>query len=104
MGWKSHEWTWRFEGKEAAKIKEKDPNATVETGYGAVSIVGQDVGFIYQSDDLVLTRRLLREYGVDYVYVGNQEKLTYPNLREDKLAQLGTVAFQSANSKLYKIK
>lgn len=104
MGWKTHEWTWRFKGAEAAKIKAKDPNANVETGYGAVAKVGDDVAQIYQSPNLELTQSLLKQYFIKYVYIGNQERNTYRGLDEKKFSQLGKLVFQSGGSRLFEIK
>jgi uncharacterized membrane protein len=104
MGWKTHEWTWRFEGAEATRILAKDPSATVETGYGKVAKVGDDVAQIYQSPSLELTQILLKQYSVSYVYIGNQERNTYRALDEQKFAKIGQLVFQSGASKLFKVR
>lgn len=104
MGWKSHEWTWRFQGSEASKAKAIDPKANVETGYGAVSIVADDVSRIYQGKDLTQVKKLVDKYGIQYIYVGNLEKMTYQNLNTEKLLQLGKVVYSSQNSKLIKVR
>ncbi len=103
MGWMSHEWTWHFDGKEAAKIKEKDPAANVETGYGAVAKIGSDVRLIYETPDSQLANQLIKSYGVSYVYIGNLERKTYPYLQEGKFFGLGQVVFESGDAKLFKI-
>ncbi len=103
MGWKTHEWTWRFDGVKAAEIIEKNPNATVETGYGPIAVVAQDVSDIYQSSNIDLTKQLINKYGVEYVYVGGLETATYPNLDEKKFYQLGKIIFEQGPTKLFKL-
>jgi uncharacterized membrane protein len=100
MGWKTHEWTWRFQGKAA----EQAPiGQTVETGWGAVAKVAGDIERLYISNNIDETRRIIQQYGIAYVYVGSLERVAYPALQEQKFYQLGKVVFGSGGSKLFRI-
>ena len=47
---------------------------------------------------------LLQKYSVDYIYVGEAERTTYPTEGLAKLAQLGDIAFQQGDVIIYKVK
>jgi uncharacterized membrane protein len=77
-GWWVHEWLWR----------------------GSPDVVGKripDISTIYESSDLVQTRKLLRKYNVKYVVVSQMERKKYPNVNVEKFTQLGTLLFRSSN-------
>lgn len=100
MGWKTHEWTWRFDAKAA---KNAMPGQAIETGWGAVSKVAIDIQMLYETKNAAEALKIIRMYGVQYVYVGVLERSTYKNLDENKFAELGTIVFRSGASALYKI-
>lgn len=100
IGWKTHEWTWRFQGKAADKAA---PGTNMETGYGPIALVAQDVQTIYESPDALLTGELLKKYNAEYVYIGAQERQAYPNLDEAKFHQLGTLVFSADGGELFKL-
>lgn len=100
INWKSHEWGWRFHVPKGTPLKApKD----IETGYGPVAAVAEEVSALYQSRDLEQTRSLLRKYEVGYVYIGDLERKAYPGLLEAKFLRYGHVVFTSGNSYLFAI-
>ncbi len=100
MGWSTHEWTWRFQGKNALHAK---PGEQVETGWGAVSKVSGDTRTLYETNNALEALQLLEQYHIEYVYIGQLERTTYKNLNEQKFAELGKVVFSVGNSSLYKV-
>jgi YYY domain-containing protein len=85
-GWWVHQWLWR----------------------GSADVVGRripDITAIYTSDDLSLTRELIKKYQIEYVIITNQEREKYENIQEDKFSQIGVKIFQSSDSfgALYKV-
>lgn len=100
MGWRTHEWTWRFNGKDA----EKAPiGQQVETGWGIVSLTSEDISKLYQTPDEVESKKIIEKYGIKYIYIGDLERQTYPMLNEEKISKLGKLVFESGTSKLYSI-
>ncbi|MBP6993927.1 hypothetical protein KBB12_01670 [Candidatus Woesebacteria bacterium] len=90
-GWWVHEWLWR----------------------GTSDVVGvriPDIESIYQSENIDLTRRLLRKYKVEYVVIASNERQKYEanekKISEEKFTQLGTEVYRSTDGKgvVYKIK
>lgn len=90
-GWWVHEWLWR----------------------GTSDVVGiriPDIESIYQSDDVDLTRKLLRKYKVEYVVIASNERQKYEvnekKINEKKFAKIGTEVYRSTDGKgvVYKIK
>lgn len=100
MGWKTHEWTWRFDAEAA---KNAVPKQALETGWGAVSGVAIDIQRLYETANSFEAGAIIRKYGIQYVYVGGLERTSYKNLSEQKFQELGTVFFRSGASTLYKI-
>lgn len=77
-GWWVHEWLWR----------------------GSSNVVGDripDIVNIYESNDLKLTKELLKKYNVKYVVVSSMERDKYKNLNEEKFNKLGRLIFRSKN-------
>lgn len=101
MGWQSHEWTWRFQGKEAEKAP---PGQPVETGWGAVSQVALDIRQLYNTVEYDEAKKIIEQYGISYVYIGSMEKTAYPDLQEEKFHQLGDIIFESGDSKIFAVK
>lgn len=81
-GWYVHEWLWRGNLQEL-----NERISAVET--------------IYTSDDEDLVRSLLKEYNVEYIYVGSYERMQYSEINERMLSSLGTVAFSDENYNTY---
>lgn len=85
IGWPVHEWLWRGSYDEAGK---RIP----------------EVQSLYEGKDVSKTKEILQKYNVKYVFLGQLEKQKYPNLLEDKWNNLGTIAYQNDQTKIYKIK
>lgn len=83
-GWIVHEWLWRG-------------------GYDKPAARQADVSQIYTSEKLDTVRSLLEKYSVAYIFVGAKEYEKYPLLNEKNFTQLGTVVYQSDNTKIYKL-
>lgn len=86
-GWWVHEWLWR----------------------GSADVVGKripDINDMYESENIELTKQLLKKYNVSYVVVSGQEKNKYTNLKENKFSKLGVKIFESGNGvgALYQLK
>ena len=82
LGWYVHEWLWR--GQDA-------PNSRTE-----------DIRNIYESHDILLTKKILQKYKVKYIILGSLEKEKYTQLYENKFKELGEKVFQSGNTTIYK--
>ncbi len=81
-GWFVHEWLWR--GAPEA------PQTRVT-----------DITEIYNSQDAVATKNLLKKYGVKYVVVGTFEREKFPQLNESKFLQIGKEVYDSPTTKIY---
>ncbi len=90
-GWWVHEWLWR----------------------GTADVVGKripDIELMYQSDDVDLTRRLLRKYIVEYVIISSNEHKKYDvndkKIDEAKFKKLGDEVYRSSDGKgvVYRIR
>ena len=62
-----------------------------------------DVKQIYGTTDLDVARRLLVEYDVRYVFVGSLERDDYPAAALAKFDRLGTPAFRSGDTVVYRL-
>lgn len=80
-GWYVHEWLWR--------------NDLEELNYRISALET-----IYTSDDEALVRKLLRDYNVEYIYVGYLEREKY-DLNEQLLSSLGNVVYSSSGAYTY---
>lgn len=74
QGWYVHEWLWRGDTDRLNAEK-----ANIET--------------IYTSSEEDQVRSLLDKYQVSYIFIGQMERESYPNLNEDLLRSLGEVVF-----------
>jgi uncharacterized membrane protein len=83
LGWFVHEWLWR--GEEIPKPR------------------SEDVKLLYESDNIDVTRNLLKKYNVRYVIVGDLERQRYTNIVAQKFQQLGTQVFKAGNTLIYQI-
>lgn len=77
-GWWVHEWLWR------------DSSAVV-----GVRI--PDIVNIYESSDLVLTKKLVQKYSIKYVVISRLERKKYLDLDAEKFTTLGKLIFTSSN-------
>lgn len=83
-GWWVHEWLWR-----------DDSNA--------VGSLIPSLQLIYESDDILQTTQLLKQFHVSYIIVGNNERSKYTQLNEGKFNQIARLVFTSknGNGKIY---
>ncbi|MCJ7826125.1 DUF2298 domain-containing protein [Patescibacteria group bacterium] len=84
VGWAVHEWLWRG-------------------SYDVVAPRREDVKTIYESGDVNAVRSILNKYNVRYVLVGKLEREKFTNIREDVIAKIGSVAFQSRSTVVYDV-
>jgi len=84
VGWAVHEWLWR--GSHDIVVPRRE-----------------DVRTIYESPDLSGVRAILAKYHVRYIIIGKLEREKYPQLDEQRIAGLGTMAFQSGSTVIYDV-
>ena len=61
----------------------------------------QDVYTLYMSGNPESVRRILEKYHVEYIVIGQIERLRYPDMDEDILKTMGDIVFES--NELYMI-
>lgn len=84
VGWPVHEWLWRG-------------------SYDVVSPRRTEVRELYESDDLNVTRTILRKYNIHYVVVGILERQRFPQLKEKKFTEVGHIGFSRGDTIIYTI-
>ncbi|MCX6725752.1 MAG: DUF2298 domain-containing protein, partial [Candidatus Shapirobacteria bacterium] len=84
LGWRVHEWLWRGSFDEPSKRTE-------------------DVKTIYETNNLEQTKELLNKYHISYVFIGNLERETYPQLEEVKFAKIGKRVFEKNQTIIYQL-
>lgn len=101
MGWKTHEWTWRFQGKKAenAPVGQQE-----ETGWSAIASVAAAIQRLYETEDTAEAKDIIRTYAIKYIFVGDLERTIYTNLKEQKFYALARPIFQTGSSTLFEIK
>jgi uncharacterized membrane protein len=97
LGWTVHEWLWR--NAYDVPHPPADPDKIYEEPAPRIS----EVQTLYETDDPEETKRLLRKYNVEYVFLGVLERQKYPNLNEEKWDNLGTQVFKHGITTIYKI-
>ena len=89
LGWDSHEWLQRAEYRPMIEQRRRD------------------VQMIYESVDLSEALALLRQYGVDYVYLGDLERAYYTGAGLEKfeqMADLGVIpVFRNERVTIYRV-
>ena len=84
LGWTVHEWLWRGSYDiPAPRINEADT--------------------LYNTKDINAARNLINKYRISYVYIGGLEFQKYPNLVENKFAELGKIVYQNNTVRIYRI-
>jgi len=79
-GWWVHEWLWR----------------------GSADVVGKripEIGQIYESNNLSLTKKLLKKYKVKYIVISDMERERYKDLKENKFNKNFKKIFVTTNKK-----
>jgi len=85
QGWIVHEWLWRG-------------------GYDQPKLRQEHVSEIYQSLDLNKTKKLLDQYNVSYIFIGDKEFEKYPKLNQEKFEELGAqLVFRSGQTVIYQL-
>ncbi len=74
LGWYTHEWLWR---QDTDDLNEKS----------------SQIERIYTSTDEAEVRELLKEFQVEFIFVGQMEREKYPALNEELLRSLGEAVF-----------
>lgn len=84
LGWRVHEWLWRG-------------------GFDIPSQRTEEVRSVYERPLSAEAQRVLKEYDVRYVFVGDMEKEAYPGMDVVEVAKLGEVVFRSGGSFVLRI-
>lgn len=97
IGWQTHEWLWRFQGVvdengDLVSNPEK-PDVWIDI----MTPRNNDVALIYTSADAVQVLETLNRYDVQYLIVGDLERVQYPMINDSILRSLGNVVFESGS-------
>jgi uncharacterized membrane protein len=84
LGWAVHEWLWRG-------------------SYTPVGTRTADVQTMYESPDYADTRKLLNQYQVKYVVIGEMERTKYKDINETKFSNIGKPVFNQGSTTIYQI-
>ncbi len=84
LGWYVHEWLWRG-----------TPNG--------VNQRVMEVSTVYESDNLMMTRDILRKYKIQYIIIGELERRKFIHLNLGKLMSLGKVVFHSPGTSIIQV-
>jgi YYY domain-containing protein len=86
LGWYVHQWTWRG----AKTLPEINQRVT-------------DIATVYESDDISATKSVIQKYSIKYIVVGKLEKDKFKNIKDSKIAGLGTTVLNLPNIKIIKV-
>ena len=84
LGWTVHEWLWRG-------------------SYDIPSPRINDVQTLYETEDLNMTKKLIRKYNIKLVFIGDLERQKYTKLNEDKFQKLGKIIYENGQTIIYKL-
>ncbi|MDP2638795.1 MAG: hypothetical protein Q8P06_01345, partial [Candidatus Azambacteria bacterium] len=84
VGWPVHEWLWR---------------GTYDIPAPRIT----DVQTLYETDDLKITKNLIKKYNIEFIFLGDLERQKYTKLNENKFEELGTLIFQNGQTKIYQV-
>src|SRR3989338_6710845 len=82
--WTVHEWLWRG-------------------SYDIPSPRINDVQTLYETEDLNMTKKLIRKYNIKLVFIGDLERQKYTKLNEDKFQKLGKIIYENGQTIIYKL-
>ncbi len=85
IGWVGHELQWRGSGDEAGKRE-------------------RDVNTLYMSPDPAEVQRLLKQYNVTYVFVGDSERTKYANIPLMRMTSVVTKVFEQQATSIFRVK
>lgn len=97
LGWTVHEWLWRN------NYDIPNPPANPSTVYEVPAPRIAEIQSLYESNDLNDTKRLLKKYHVEYIFLGTLERQKYPNLNEEKWSTLGKIVFKQGVTTIYHV-
>lgn len=104
LGWTVHEWLWRGNYDIPVTTPTNMPKEKFEQlkmQYPAARV--EEVTKLYETNDIVVAKYLLKKYKIEYVFIGALEPQKYKNINEAKFQQLGKVVYQNGATKIYKI-
>jgi YYY domain-containing protein len=84
QGWFVHEWLWRGNPDRVAQRV-------------------NEVATVYESEDIAATFKILQKYQVQFIIIGTLERTKFKNLKEDKIAGLGELVFDSSGTKIIRV-
>ncbi len=84
VGWMNHQAGWRNDWTEPSRR-------------------GRDVDTIYSTTDAGLARRIMNNYGVEYVFIGNLERGRYPRPGLEKFERLGREVYRRGAVTIYRV-
>ena len=84
VGWYVHEWLWR---SDTEILNERVA----------------DIANIYTSENWDIIESLIKEYEVEYIFVGKQEREKFEDLNHEMLRALGKIVFEEGNTYIIKI-
>lgn len=85
LGWTVHEWFWR-------------------NSYEVVAPRIEDIKTIYETNDIKLTQKLIKKYGIDLIFIGDLEREKYPSLNIEKFKKLGKIIYQNNQTLIISVK
>jgi uncharacterized membrane protein len=50
---------------------------------------------LYKTEDAIRARRIIAKYNIEYIVIGEIERLQYPELHEELLKSMGEIICQS---------
>ena len=84
LGWPGHEQQWR---------KNTDPFSERK----------RDISLIYNTNDASEALVLLNKYGINYVAIGPQERISYPNMDVGKFSLIGEKVYFENHVTIYRL-
>lgn len=96
-GWQTHEWLWRFHGivDEETDLLISDPQYDVWAMYLTPRHAAVDT--IYTSNDINAIQAVIDEYSVEYIVLGDLERVKFGNDNSQLLSSCGEVVFVSGD-------
>ncbi len=103
FGWQTHEWLWRFQGivdEQGMLIQNPEKPDLWEDIINPRHLA---VDTIYTSTDVSLVRTYLDQYKVEYIIVGDLERVSYDNISDTTIRSMGEVVFSTDGLYIVKV-
>jgi len=97
IGWQTHEWLWRFQGVVDENGDLVSDPAKADVWLDVMTPRNNDIALIYTSSDAAQVLETLKRYNVEYLIVGDLERVQYPTINDSLLKSLGSVVFESGS-------